>query len=293
MTTSIHADDRIAAGTRMGPVELHVRDLDAMLAYYRDVLALDHLSAVGDTHVLGRRGVATVTLTRTPDLPVFDRSGAGLFHTAVLFDTAGGLAAAVARVAQSGLGRYTGSADHLVSEAFYFDDPEGNGVELYLDRPRDVWRRDAQGRPLMDTLYLDPNVFLESHLDESELTAPAGAASVGHVHLQVGDIPAAKDFYVGTLGFDEVLDMGSALFVSAGGYHHHIGLNTWNSRGAGPRAASLGLGTMDVVLPAADDLGALRERVTHRGATIEDDGRTLLVRDPWGSSLRFTADGRA
>ena len=292
MTTAHPPGDRIAAGTRMGPVELRVSDLDAMLGYYRDVLALDHLSTSGDTHVLGRRGVPTVTLTRTPGLPRFDRSGAGLFHTAVLFDTAGGLAAGVARVAQSGLGRYTGSADHLVSEAFYFDDPEGNGVELYLDRPRDAWKRDAQGRPLMDTLYLDPNAFLTAHLAEPELQAPTGAARVGHVHLQVGDIAAAKEFYVGTLGFDEVLDMGSALFVSAGGYHHHIGLNTWQSRGAGPRAASLGLGTMDVVLPTTDDLGALRDRVAHRGGTIEDDGRTLSVRDPWGSELRFTVDGR-
>ncbi|MDN4483056.1 VOC family protein [Demequina lignilytica] len=292
MTASPHPSDRIAAGTRMGPVELHVRDLDAMLAYYRDVLALDHLSSHGDTHVLGRHGVATVTLTRSPGLPVFDRSGAGLFHTAVLFDTAPGLAAGVARVAQSGLGRYTGSADHLVSEAFYFDDPEGNGVELYLDRPREAWKRDAAGRPLMDTLYLDPNAFLTTHLGEDELAAPTAVAKVGHVHLQVGDIPSAKDFYVGVLGFDEVLDMGSALFVSAGGYHHHIGLNTWNSRGAGPRAASLGLGTMDVVLPAEDDLGALRDRVAHRGGAVDDDGRTVRIRDPWGSELRFTVDGR-
>ena len=292
MTTTVNPADRIASGTRMGPVELLVRDLDAMLAYYRDVLALDHLSTAGDTHTLGRHGVATVTLTRNPDLPRFDRSGAGLFHTAVLFDTAGGLAAGVARVAQSGLGRYTGSADHLVSEAFYFDDPEGNGVELYLDRPREAWKRDAQGRPLMDTLHLDPNAFLNAHLAESEMAAPSAAARVGHVHLQVGDIPTAKDFYVGVLGFDEVVDMGSALFVAAGGYHHHIGLNTWQSRGAGPRAASLGLGTMDVVLPAAVDLGALRERVAHRGGAVEDDGRTMRVRDPWGSQLRFTVDGR-
>lgn len=292
MTTDIHPTDRIAAGTRMGPVELRVRDLDAMLAYYRDVLALDHLATEGETHTLGRHGVPTVTLTRSPDLPAFNRSSAGLFHTAVLFDTAPGLAAGVARVAQSELGRYTGSADHLVSEAFYFDDPEGNGVELYLDRPREAWQRDAQGRPLMDTLYLDPNAFLSTHLGEEEFAAPDAVAKIGHVHLQVGDIPTAKDFYVGVLGFDEIADMGSALFVSAGGYHHHIGLNIWNSRGAGPRAASLGLGTMDVVLPTVDDLGALQQRVADRGGVIEDDGRTMRVRDPWGSELRFTVDGR-
>ncbi|WP_062525285.1 VOC family protein [Demequina rhizosphaerae] len=283
--------DRIAADTRMGPVELRVDDLGTMLAYYRDVLALEQIRVDGDRHVLGRGGVATVVLTPTRGLPRFDRRGAGLFHTAVLFDSREGLAAAVLRVAQAAPGSYTGAADHLVSEAFYFDDPEGNGVELYFDRPRAAWARDAAGRPLMGTEHLDVNGFLRTHLTEEEAKAPAVAASVGHVHLQVGDIPTAKDFYVGTLGFDEVLDMGSALFVSAGGYHHHVGLNTWNSRGAGPRAASLGLGTMDIVLPTADDLGALRERLAHRGTPVEDDGRTVAVRDPWGSEIRMTVDG--
>ncbi|SEJ31885.1 VOC family protein [Demequina mangrovi] len=283
--------NRIAAGTTMGPVELHVEDLDRMLAYYRDVLALEQIRVDGARHVLGRGDVETVVLTPTRGLPRFDRRGAGLFHTAVLFDSREGLAAAVLRVAQAAPGSYTGAADHLVSEAFYFDDPEGNGVELYFDRPREAWRRDAAGRPLMGTEHIDVDGFLTTHLVESEVAVPAAAASVGHVHLQVGDIPTAKDFYVGTLGFDEVLDMGSALFVSAGGYHHHIGLNTWNSRGAGPRAASLGLGTMDIVLPTAEDLGALRERLAHRRAAVADDGRTVTVDDPWGSKIRITVGG--
>ncbi|NTV39850.1 MAG: VOC family protein, partial [Demequinaceae bacterium] len=258
----------------MGAVELLVRDLDTTLAYYRDVLALDHITSVGTTHVLGRRGVPTVTLTHSPDLPTFNRGGAGLFHTAVVFATRAALAAAVARAAQSGIGRFTGSADHLVSEAFYFDDPEGNGVELYFDRPRDAWARNAEGKPLMDSLRLDPSVYLTTNIAEAELTRPVGIASVGHVHLQVGDIPTARRFYVDTLGFEEVFDMGTALFVAAGGYHHHVGLNVWNSRGAGPRAASLGLGTMDIVLPDADGYGALRDRLAFRGVQAADDGHT-------------------
>lgn len=272
----------------MGAVELRVRDLDAMLAYYRNVIALDHIRTDGQTHVLGRHGVATVTLTHSPNLPRFNRSGAGLFHTAVVFETRSALAAAVARVAQSGIGRFTGSADHLVSEAFYFDDPEGNGVELYFDRPEASWPRGADGKPLMDTLRLDPNDYLDTNIAEAELALPVGIASAGHVHLQVGDIPTAKEFYVGTLGFEEVFDMGTALFVAAGGYHHHVGLNMWNSRGAGPRAASLGLGMMDIVLPDADGLGALRERLAFRGTPVTDDGQTLRFPDPWGSEIRVT-----
>lgn len=282
------AGDSLAAGTRMGAVELLVRDLDAMLAYYRDVLALDHIATDRHTHVLGRHGVPTVTLTHSPDLPAFDRSGAGLFHTAVVFETRAALAAAVARVARSGIGRFTGSADHLVSEAFYFDDPEGNGLELYFDRPSASWVRGPDGRPLMDALRLDPGTYLDENIAGAELARPIGTASVGHVHLQVGDIPTAKAFYVGALGFDEVFDKGTALFVAAGGYHHHVGLNVWNSRRAGPRAASLGLGTMDVVVPRADDLGALRDRLAFRGVSAADDGRTLRFPDPWGSRIRVT-----
>jgi len=282
--------DSLADGTRMGAVELLVDNLDTMLAFYRDTLALELLRVDGETHVLGRGGVETVTLTPAKGLPRFNRSGAGLFHTAVLFDSRAGLASAVARVAQAAPGAYTGSADHYVSQAFYFDDPEGNGVELYWDRPRAEWPRDSAGRPIMGTEYIDANGFLGTHLTEAEFVKPSAAASVGHVHLQVGDIPTAKDFYVGTLGFDVVFDMGSALFISAGGYHHHVGLNTWNSQGAGPRAASLGLGTMDIVLPTPDDVGALRDRLAFRGAQVADDGRTLTVADPWGSKVRVRAE---
>jgi catechol 2,3-dioxygenase len=278
--------DTIAPETRMGPVRLLVNDLDTMLAFYRDVLALDAIRADGDTHVLGRGGVETMSLTPSQGLPRFDRRGAGLFHTAVVFDSEPGLAAAVARVAQAAPRAYTGSADHLVSKAFYFDDPEGNGVELYWDRPRSAWARDAEGRPVMGTEYIDANGYLGEHLTEGEFASPLAAASVGHVHLQVGDIPSAKRFYVDTMGFDEVFDMGSALFVSAGGYHHHIGLNTWNSRGAGPRAASLGLGRMDIVLPGPDAVAALRSRLEFAGVDVEDDGQELTFRDPWGTVIR-------
>lgn len=282
---SINSPARLGAATRMGPVELLVGDLDAQLAFYRDVVALDVIRTEGDTHVLGRGGVETMTLTPARDLPPLRRNDAGLFHTAVVFDTEAGLAAAIARVAQSGHGHYTGAADHLVSKAFYFDDAEGNGVELYFDRPRDEWRRDANGLPVMGAEWIDVNAYVSTHLSEEEYSRPASAASVGHVHLQVGDIHSAQAFYAGVLGFDVVANMGTALFVSAGGYHHHIGLNTWNSRGAGPRAAALGLGSMDIVL-SPDDVVALRGRLAFAGVAVADDGRELAFADPWGSRIR-------
>jgi catechol 2,3-dioxygenase len=184
-----------------------------------------------------------VRLIHTPDLPGVDPRQPGLFHTAFLFDDRASLAATVLRAAQDPRSRFVGSSDHLVSEAFYFTDPEGNGVELYTDRDRSTWIHDGE-QIRMATAYLDPNAYLQQHLSQAAVDAgPSLPGRVGHVHLQVGDVRAASDFYVDALGF-ETTQSGypGAVFASAGGYHHHIAMNTWNSRGSGPRAVSLGPG---------------------------------------------------
>ncbi len=221
----------------MGAVTLLVGDLDGMTAFYRDVITLQVLSADGDEVVLGRGGRAVVVLRHEPALRHATPGSAGLFHTAILFETQEALAAALYSVAQHAPQTFTGSADHLVSQAFYLTDPEGNGVELYWDRARTDWSW-VHGQVEMATLYLDPNAFLREHLTERAASGATGqdAASVGHVHLSVGDVATARAFYVGALGFDETAGLGDqALFVSAGGYHHHMAMNVWNSRGAGPR----------------------------------------------------------
>ncbi len=187
------------------------------------------------------------------------RGEAGLFHTALLFDTQADLAATVLSAAQFDGSLFTGSSDHLVSEAFYFNDPEGNGIELYFDRPRDTWKWNGD-TIAMDTIYLDPNDYLNKHLNEqavSELRTTR--AGIGHVHLQVGDVPMAEKFYVDTLGFAKTTSFhGQALFVSAGGYHHHMAMNVWNSRGAGPRKDTLGLGEVLITVPNAGRGGRAR-----------------------------------
>ncbi|WP_299276679.1 VOC family protein [uncultured Georgenia sp.] len=284
--------DVLAADTEMGPVTLLVGDLDLMTRYYVEGLALTVLSAEGDETVLGRGTVPLVVLRHDPSLPRGSRRDAGLFHTAILFEDAGALAAAVASLAQLAPTSFVGSSDHLVSEAFYFTDPEGNGIELYLDRPRETWQW-KDGRVAMDTIFLDPNAYLGDHLSMDRLRRAAqDPAVVGHVHLQVGDTTTAKQFYVDTLGFETTLEMPSALFVSAGGYHHHMAMNTWNSAGAGPRVPALGLGVVDIVLPEDDDLGALKDRLRTRGLQFADDGRTLEVEDPWRNRVRVTVEGR-
>ncbi|PPF49679.1 MULTISPECIES: VOC family protein [unclassified Rathayibacter] len=273
----------------MGAVTLRVADLDGMIAYYRDAVTLELLSHDGPVAVLGRGGVPAVILQHAPELVHASPRSAGLFHTAILFESEAALAAAVYSVASRHPGSFTGSSDHLVSKAFYFDDPEHNGVELYWDRDRTQWSW-THGRIEMSTLFLDPNAFLQEHLTEESIAQPRlGGASVGHVHLSVGDVATAKEFYVDRLGFETTIAYGGqALFVSAGGYHHHMAMNTWNSAGAGRRQQALGLGQVEIVVPGADDLGALGERLARSGVATRDDGRTLAFEDPWANAIRVT-----
>lgn len=281
--------DRLAQSTAMGDVELLVRDLDGVMAYYADGVGLDVLRHDGPEAILGRGNEQIMRLVQRSDLPEFQRGEAGLFHTAILFGDQASLARSVASVARFAPRSFTGSSDHLVSEAFYFDDPEGNGVELYVDRPREQWTRHADGSVDMATIYLDPNAFLETHLPNAP-KPEADGAGIGHVHLQVGDIAQAEQFYSGVLGFDVMARYGSqALFVAAGGYHHHIGMNTWNSAGAGPRAASLGLGQVSIELPTTDDVDSLVSRLRTAGVEMRHDGETLRFDDPWKTLIEVHA----
>jgi catechol 2,3-dioxygenase len=290
MNTSPTGERLLDAETSMGAVSLRVGNLEQMSSYYSQALAMEPLeeSVRGpEVHrVLGRGLTPLVKLVHTPNLPAVDPRQAGLFHTAFLFDTPQSLAATVYRAAQVPSGRFVGSSDHLVSEAFYFTDPEGNGIELYTDRDRSVWIHDG-AEIRMTTMHLDPNGYLKRHLTQAALdSGPSLAGTVGHVHLQVGDVETAKAFYVDALGF-ETTQTGypGALFASAGGYHHHIAMNVWNSKGAGPRAASLGLGDVAVTVPHRDDLDSLRLRLTSRSIQFSGDGRTVTVADPWGTRV--------
>lgn len=287
MNTASAASDRLAPATAMGAVTLLVGDLDAQTSFYRDVVTLQVLDADGDAVTLGRAGRPLVILRHEPSLRHAAAGSAGLFHTAILFESQAALAAALYSVARRAPRAFTGSADHLVSQAFYLTDPEGNGIELYWDRDRSQWSW-THGQVEMDTLYLDPDAFLSEHLSAhgADGATAADDARIGHVHLSVGDVATARAFYVDALGFDATAALGtSALFVSAGGYHHHMAMNVWNSRGAGPRMPALGLGRVDLALPDADGLGALAERLRHHGIPVRDDGRTIGFADPWNNAL--------
>lgn len=284
----------INPATGMDAVTLHVGDLENMSSYYENALSLEPIeekaNREGVQRVLGRGNTPLVRLVETKGLPGVNPRSAGLFHTAFLFETPGALAATVYSAAADQRSRFAGSSDHMVSEAFYFQDPENNGIELYLDRPRDQWAKNAAGEIMMDTTFLDPNAYLREHLTEDVLkTSSKQESIIGHVHLQVGDIATARQFYVDALGFEATLaSYSGALFASAGGYHHHVAMNVWNSAGSGPRAATLGLGDVAIVVPGREDLDAVAARLRTQHIQFADKGNEIVVNDPWGTQVTLS-----
>jgi catechol 2,3-dioxygenase len=287
MTTASSSQDLLPADLSMGTVMLKVGDMNLMTDYYQRALGLDVVAEQDGGLYLGRLQTPLVHLAPAPGLNIPARGEAGLFHTALLFDNQAALAATVASAAQYEPQSFTGSADHLVSEAFYFSDPEGNGIELYWDRPRETWDWDGKN-VVMDSLALPPQRYLQDHLTQESVDGQRGTgAGVGHVHLQVGDVQSAHDFYVGTLGFEKTAGWhGQALFVSAGRYHHHMAMNVWNSRGAGPRRDTLGLGEVLIEVPSGDDVGALADRLKVAGVASHHTGAELRFEDPWRNRIR-------
>ena len=287
MTAADSGQDLLPADLTMGTVMLKVGDMKLMTDYYQRALGLDVVAEQDGGLYLGRLKTPLVHLAPAPGLNIPGRGEAGLFHTALLFEDQSSLAATVASAAQYEPQAFVGSADHLVSEAFYFTDPEGNGIELYWDRPRSAWSWEGKN-VVMDSLALPPQRYLQEHLTHEAVGGQRDTgAEVGHVHLQVGDVQSAHDFYVGTLGFEKTAGWhGQALFVSAGGYHHHMAMNVWNSRGAGPRRDTLGLGEVLIEVPSGDDVGALADRLKTAGIQSHHTGAELRFEDPWRNRLR-------
>jgi catechol 2,3-dioxygenase len=271
----------------MGAVRLTVADLDRARDFYRDAIGLTELSPENGTVRLGADDRSVVELVGDPDAPSRPRGTSGLFHLAILVPSRSDLARALQRVAESGW-RLSGASDHLVSEALYLSDPEGNGIELYRDRPRDEWLVLQ-----MDTVPLDlDGVLGELRREDANAGMPAGTR-IGHVHLNVGDLAAAEAFYSGALGFDvTVRGYPGALFVSAGGYHHHLGLNTWAGEGAPPPPpGSRGLREFEIVLPSAESLAAQEDRLREAGFEPARDGDHVRATDPSGNQVVLTAAG--
>ena len=282
----------IEADTTIGTVRLTVADLERSRTFYEQSLGL--LAAEREGGVLALAAAEgeppLIELHGEPSALPLDRRATGLYHVAILMPSRVDLAKSLRRIADSG-SALEGASDHLVSEALYLSDPDGTGIEVYRDRARDEWPR-ADGQLEMATAALDIHDLLsELRADDREQATVPADTRIGHVHLQVSDLEASENFYSGVLGFDvTVRGYPGALFVSAGGYHHHIGLNTWHSAGSGPPPpGSVGLRSFEIELPDRGALEAALDRVRSAGVELEDADGGALVRDPSGNGVLLVA----
>ena len=273
-------------------VDLAVADLGRSTHFYELVLGLPLIARESNRAQLGTdpRHPA-LTLHQLSDPVPAPPSASGLYHVAWLHPSREALAASMRRVA-GGRWRFDGAADHGVSEALYLSDPDGLGIELYVDRPRELWERPPDGHGVkMVTLALDLDDLLAQSPGEPS-AAMAPGTGIGHVHLKVSDVPRASAFYRDALGMDEQAQLPSAAFLSAGGYHHHIGLNSWQSQGSGPAPADApGLRLVEFELSDGDALATLAERLEQStaGPASVRDGGGLLLADPDAQPLAFVA----
>jgi catechol 2,3-dioxygenase len=284
-TFTIHPD------TAIGAVHLTVADLVRSERFYSDVLGFRAHERQGDTLTLGAGNTALLVLTEQPGARPKPQRATGLYHFAILVPSRLDLARSLRRLAEM---RYpiSGASDHLVSEALYLDDPDGNGIEIYRDRPREEWpRQNGRIRMATDPLDID-GILAELERDDRPWDGLAPGTRIGHTHLHVADLRAAEAFYAGVLGFEVVASMPSALFVSAGGYHHHLGLNTWAGVGAPPPPpGSAGLRHFVVQLPDAAAIDAVLARLRDADVPVEEQDQGWLVSDTSGNGIVLSARG--
>jgi catechol 2,3-dioxygenase len=278
---------RLPNDTRLGPVRLRIADLARSTDFYESVLGMRVLERDDARASLGAQGDDQVLVElreQAGTRPAARRGRLGLYHFAILLPGRPALGRFAGHLGDIGV--KAGAADHLVSEAFYLQDPDDLGIEIYADKARNTWRR--VGRELMiATDPLDTEALLRAAGDERWNGMPAGTA-IGHIHLHVGDIEAAAAFFCDALGFDRMTwSYPGALFLGAGGYHHHVGTNTWAGPGAQPRPEEAGLLEWIIELPDAAAVNAAAANVSAAGYTATRDRDDVLTADPWGTVVRL------
>lgn len=276
------ANESLDAPVHIGTVSLRVRDLPGLTAFYRDAIGLSVISENERESALGAGGVPLVRLEAGAQAP---SSAAGLFHLALLLPSRADLANWLGHAASRRL-PLEGASDHLVSEALYLSDPEGNGIEIYRDRSRAEWPRGPGGEIKMATDRLDLDALLREADAGDYAGMPAGTV-MGHIHLRVGDVAGAEAFYRDKLGFEVMVHYPGAAFMATGGYHHHIAANIWHSRGAGPRRANeAGLSRFELVARDDTAYAGLRERMLAAGG--DEAGGGPGIADPWGNRVELS-----
>jgi catechol 2,3-dioxygenase len=283
---------RLPESTHLGRVRLQVADLERSIDFYKSVLGFRLIERTDDYARLGPHGenreIVHLHQLRTAR-PVPRRGLLGLYHFAILLPDRASLGRFIAHL--GAIGAYAGMSDHFVSEAVYLTDPDGLGIEVYSDRPRDAWKYDEQ-QLYMTTNHLDVDDLIRAARGEKWTGMPAGTV-LGHVHLYVGDIDKAEAFYHQALGFDKVVwSYPGALFMSAGGYHHHLGTNTW-AKGAPPATdADARLLEWEILVPTSRDAADAAKSVKASGYDVKAESGEWVLTDPWGTSLRLVPEER-
>ena len=291
--TKAPAGHRLHGEARLGAVHLQVADLARSLAYYERVIGLRPLGSSDDDTaslgVPGDREPLVVLHQRAGAEPVPRRGRLGLYHFAILLPNREALGRFIAHLAA--IGAYAGMSDHLVSEAVYLTDPDGLGIEVYADRPRESWRL-ANGNLEMATLTLNAADLVRASRGIAWDGMPPGTR-IGHVHLFVSDLAQAERFYHEGLGLDKVLlDFPGALFMSAGGYHHHLGTNTWAAGAPRAEPSDARMLEWSVVVPTAQDVESTAGALADAGATVSRSGESVTAIDPWGTMVRVMKEPR-
>ncbi len=280
---------RLPAETHIGRVRLQVSDLERSLEYYKSVIGMRELGRTASSAELGAQGDERVLieLDEMKSARAVPRRGLlGLYHFAILLPERGALGAFLQHLSE--IGAYAGMSDHLVSEALYLTDPDGLGIEVYADRARSTWNA-LNDQIVMATNSLDVQNLIAAANGKKWEGMPAGTV-IGHVHLYVGDIGAAENFYHSGLGFDKIVwSYPGALFMSAGGYHHHLGVNTWAQGAPNATDADARLLDWELVLPNSTSAEEAAGALEKAGYSIERSGDVVRARDPWGTALRFVA----
>jgi catechol 2,3-dioxygenase len=285
--TTPTAHPTLPAGLRLGAVHLTVTELDRSIRFYERAIGLrTHSRGDGDA-ALGAGGEDLLVLVERSDARPAGRH-AGLYHFALLHHSRADLARAMRRLIDTQT-PISGASDHGISEAIYLPDPDGNGIELAADRPRERWG-DLRDPTTIGPEPLDLQGLLAVVEGEDPQPRAPQELVVGHVHLHVGDIESALAFWRDTVGFEVKTRFPSAAFISAGGYHHHLGLNTWRGEGVPPAPDdAVGLRHWTIVLEDAAQVAGVRERVAQTGAELEERPGGFLTRDPWRNAVVFTA----
>ena len=284
------ASQALSPSTRLGPVHLVVTDLERSSGFYGEAIGLSVQGRENGVAALGAGGEDLLVLHEEPAASRTGGGRAGLYHFALLHPSRLELARAAQRLAVTST-PIQGASDHKFSEAIYLPDPDGNGIELYADRPREQWPEPLEALPPGGPLPLDLQGLLELTRDDEPSSRADAGLVVGHIHLHVGALEDALGFYRDVIGFEPMILTPSAAFVSAGGYHHHLGLNTWRGEGVAPASVDVvGLRRWTVVLPDDGEADRVRGRVEAAGLEHQDLSEGLLVQDPWGIPLLVAAE---